>query len=943
MSQQLRLPFVALRKYHGGSQTAVKPRKKKKNKGKRRKRDVSALAESHAVYFEPLAPLESLRSQSVAREEPERDRESMSPDASPVPSQTVPLRKANTQLHDRIRFLETREEARRTLRGTLVGNTAKLEYIDSYSHLDKVREKAQFHHYEVSPIAEYLQQIDKNQLKPESMGLIRRKGKEEEIDVAMYGMGDRYADALSQGIKHIDCLSKLNVSGNRLTDFGASQLVRNLAADTVVAIDLSNNMITGKTVEQVCEALDDARCKLQMLGLEGNKLGDSAVHTLMRTLGYNETLLDLNLARNLLGDLSARSISTYLKDTKSLQKLDLHWNNIRGPGGCDLFRALSRNTSLRILDISWNALGNPQGCGAGDMISRTFKRHPALFHVDISHNKLLESDCVKISEGLSHNHGIMGLHMDGNETQVDVLGFMRPEKACRVPSTAHIFTRILGNSKVKNAFGWRECDNCWICERWSEVEFVWQPGLSGTEDTDPLYLHLHFEAYAPFLMDKREDGCFREFRMCPPGEVKYFFSPNCIPKLALGQETAELAVPISTEFVFYGNTAKPVNMKNVNMCVVEKAVDLLHIETKLHAVPRPAPKLYSPTVVTQKRIWGIPISIFKDYRFDNDHTFNQCFEFDWERTKIPKLVKDVAQQNEIRKMLRANYRLFREAYKHYSSLGQQAGVWSIGQNAFSDLCMQCNLVDGVTLKLSDLDFQFKVTNYSEVKNHPRNPANALIRFQFMEIFVRIAIDKYIKSEICESYAEAVDKMLKENLLPVFANYDTNKWRWGRYLNEECDNVFKAYLPIIQTVYKANSKKNVKPGQKPFMCLEEFQEICANAHLLTDSFTTREIDICFNLAMITQVNELDSDRHFQMSFVEFLEALGRAADLAKYPDPVIPGVEPKPANKDMLLYQSLENMMPRLLGLCPRYMQETFEYPESSPLRALRRGRGKAVS
>ena len=181
------------------------------------------------------------------------------------------------------------------------------------------------------------------------------------------------------------------------------------------------------------------------------------------------------------------------------------------------------------------------------------------------------------------------------------------------------------------------------------------------------------------------------------------------------------------------------------------------------------------------------------------------------------------------------------------------------------------------------------------------------------------------------------------MLQAFANYDTNKWRWGRYLNEECDNVFKAYLPIIQTVYKTNSKKNVKPGQKPFMCLEEFQEICANAHLLTDTFTAREIDICFNLAMITQVNELDSDRHFQMSFVEFLEALGRAADLAKYPEPAVPGQEPKPPSKDMPLYQSLESMMPRLLGLCPRYMQETFEYPESSPLRGLRRGRGKAVS
>lgn len=40
----------------------------------------------------------------------------------------------------------------------------------------------------------------------------------------------------------------------------------------------------------------------------------------------------------------------------------------------------------------------------------------------------------------------------------------------------------------------------------------------------------------------------------------------------------------------------------------------------------------------------------------------------------------------------------------------------------------------------------KATLYSEIKNNPRKPPNSLIRFQFMEIFVRLALDKYYKSE-----------------------------------------------------------------------------------------------------------------------------------------------------------------------------------------------------
>jgi hypothetical protein len=53
----------------------------------------------------------------------------------------------------------------------------------------------------------------------------------------------------------------------------------------------------------------------------------------------------------------------------------------------------------------------------------------------------------------------------------------------------------------------------------------------------------------------------------------------------------------------------------------------------------------------------------------------------------------------------------------------------------------------------------KATLFSEVKNNPRNPANSLIRFQFLELIVRIAFDKYHKTGVVETYAEAIRTML----------------------------------------------------------------------------------------------------------------------------------------------------------------------------------------
>ena len=44
------------------------------------------------------------------------------------------------------------------------------------------------------------------------------------------------------------------------------------------------------------------------------------------------------------------------------------------------------------------------------------------------------------------------------------------------------------------------------------------------------------------------------------------------------------------------------------------------------------------------------------------------------------------------------------------------------------------------------------------------------------------------------------------------------------------------------------------------------------------FTEREAVVTFAQSMMTQIDELDQDRHMKMQMVEFLEAISRAADI-----------------------------------------------------------------
>lgn len=90
---------------------------------------------------------------------------------------------------------------------------------------------------------------------------------------------------------------------------------------------------------------------------------------------------------------------------------------------------------------------------------------------------------------------------------------------------------------------------------------------------------------------------------------------------------------------------------------------------------------------------------------------NKCFEFDWEMWKIPRIVKDATELEQVKQYLKSNYRMLREIYKYYAAVSPAGNVFSIGNNVLSDIINNMgDLVDGQSLKLSDIDLEFVSTN-----------------------------------------------------------------------------------------------------------------------------------------------------------------------------------------------------------------------------------------
>lgn len=78
-----------------------------------------------------------------------------------------------------------------------------------------------------------------------------------------------------------------------------------------------------------------------------------------------------------------------------------------------------------------------------------------------------------------------------------------------------------------------------------------------------------------------------------------------------------------------------------------------------------------------------------------------------------------------------------------------------------------------------------------------------------------------------------------------------------------------------------------------MNLADFYKFCRDARLINVILSEREPILVFNLAMMTQVDELNYGRHTRMFFVEFLDAFARLADkIIPKPDNPLPDLHDK---------------------------------------------------
>ena len=73
-----------------------------------------------------------------------------------------------------------------------------------------------------------------------------------------------------------------------------------------------------------------------------------------------------------------------------------------------------------------------------------------------------------------------------------------------------------------------------------------------------------------------------------------------------------------------------------------------------------------------------------------------------------------------------------------------------------------------------------------------------------------------------------------------------------------------------------------PSAPRFCSPVEFGEMIEQSGVISENFTFKEIYPIWNLSMMTQKDEINSDKHLNMNFTEFIEAICRVCDELEIP-------------------------------------------------------------
>ncbi|CAH2991980.1 unnamed protein product [Chilo suppressalis] len=230
---------------------------------------------------------------------------------------------------------------------------------------------------------------------------------ERNIDLKYYCVNPVGVRAMSLALLRNTAVKHLDLTSNFLNEDACYHLGQLLGEN----VTLQELVLSSCKIEPVC--LKRLVCRLpgrsmDLLDLSKNGIGDQGFFYLTEQIIKGAVIKRLSLSNNELGPESALALCEAIEGNNKFTHLDLSWNKLFPPKGIgDLLRMLGDNNVLEELNLSWNGLTVAQPL-------RRVLAIPTLKVLDLSNNRLSSASTRVICSSLRLAQKLVTLDLSNN-------------------------------------------------------------------------------------------------------------------------------------------------------------------------------------------------------------------------------------------------------------------------------------------------------------------------------------------------------------------------------------------------------------------------------------------------------------------------------------------------------------------------------------------------
>ncbi|KAL4168705.1 hypothetical protein KRP22_012103 [Phytophthora ramorum] len=731
--------------------------------------------------------------------------------------------------------------------------------------------------------------------------------------------------ALAELMRRSRTLTSLNLSHTGLRDREVQQLCESLTPNqTVVRLHLSENRFGTPGMLAIARFLEE-NARIEELYLAWNQLRGVGALKIVEALKFHASLRVCDLSWNALSSSGPSSTSGNGSTTGTS-------SGVLRPRAVvtALADSLANNKVLAHLDLSSNRL-DLEDC---TLLAKQLENNQTLIGLHMSGNcAVMDSRGFLIPKAQSHDEdggGSRRLRDQHKLYSVAVFEEVHSDAGSGV-FPAHLVP-------IVDASCWY-C-GLWSEHRFTWTPAAGQGPYAGTTDRFEIIpsmevrLHLSIDDWRGVAMERRdsegEGVSFSALRVVPSGATNYFFTvvdANADPasrtnvsyhyvssrpsrpvhrqrRLALGRSASSCSLgdneEAETAAVMEGDVFGNLERLNVLRLTQRGGRDPCNT-----LVPRSTGKSSE-----RRGKWDINKSVFARRKresecrsyVDTDGFIAKACAADWRQCKVDRFVKDPIRRREVEVSVTRWYRTVCNAYRRYcghnilmnlAPLGSltpaaavqlQNDITCVPWSGYSEFLSEARILDETSeyCSLPDLENVFVAANLelTQEAKEKDNPDRSLTRFEFLECVIRIATNKYFRTNVCDTPAKAVDKLLQENILPVTPE-DANEFRSRFLYREEISDVFTEHIALLQELYDAHMGKYCKPGEKKGMHLVEFLALLEKYQIFSDSFRVRDVKDPFLACKLMVLDEMTTLGHKKLFLTDFMEIILRVSVL-RYP-------------------------------------------------------------